>query len=139
MAYNDQMTKTQTVNLVNDWLAAHAPSVTVGLFTNDVLPNANSISADFIEPTGSWYTPIGGTYGQPFDAGNDTIGILMHSVEFNYTGTDPSETIHGYTVNLASDGTLLHANTLPTPVVMADTLDNVNVQPGFSVSVPALS
>ena len=106
------------------------------LFTNNVTVTNDTVIGDLIEPTGDWYTAQDAVFGDVYETANESVTCTAASVQFDYTGTDPSEDIYGFAVTDGSTNLYMCGN-LPSPVTMGSTLDAVIVQP--SITVPAIS
>lgn len=90
------------------------------------------------EPVGSWYTPAVGVPGAPYLLPDGSIAMTYGSVEFNYSGTDPSEVITGYFVVAGTVPRLVCARLLDVAVTMGHVLDAVIVEPSFKFA-PSLA
>jgi hypothetical protein len=88
-------TQQMTVDQLTAWIAS-LTAPTLVLFTNAIAPNKNTAFGDLSEPVGSWYTEKTTTLGDVFIDVNGNLAIAGTSAEWNYTGTDPGETIIGW-------------------------------------------
>lgn len=105
----------------------------VHLFTNDFTPDPNTLFAAFIAPVGSWYTPQLLPWGAVFGNPDGSVSTEAVSAQFDYSGTDPSETVYGWYVTDNAGAVLLLSGRLDTPVVMGQVLDAVVLLPGLTV------
>lgn len=104
----------------------------VRLFTNSITPGPDTDFLSLTEPTGSWYAAQAVTYGEVFQHPDGSMEVRCASVQFNYTGSDPSQTIRGYyVVEPGSPDVPYHGGNLPAPVAMGGVLDSVIVNPGL--------
>jgi len=104
----------------------------VRLFKDTIAPTPDTNFLATTQPTGSWYTAPAVTYGQVFEHTDGSMEIRCTSVQFNYSGTDPAETIRGYyVVDPGSPDVVYHGANLPAPVAMGNTLDSLIVNPGL--------
>ena len=115
-------------------LAAYVATVTTpfcGLIANNIIPNLDTTFGSIVEPTASWYRGrIAVVFGSVFDDVPGNMYIVGTSLQFDYTGTDAPTTIYGWFVaTLVTAGVLVTTGMLPTPVIMATTLDAVVIQP----------
>jgi len=107
------------------------------LFTSDISLDENTILADLVEPTGDWYAQATPAISELFDDASGSLKLAIGSSMFNYTGTDPAETIRGAFIQGAVSG-LFCAWMLEEPVEMANTLDTV-ITPVANLTFPPIA
>lgn len=113
---------------------------TVRLFKDAIVPTPTTNLAGLSQPTGSWYTEVALTYGQVFENPDGSMSVVAQSVQFNYSGTDPAETVYGwFVVDPGSPDIPISAGLLPAPVTLGTVLDSVIVQPAITLAPVPLS
>lgn len=134
----DLMPRSTVALMLTEFFAAHDTVLEVRLFTNDIELSPVTALGDLIEPIGTWYAVAAGVYGEVFAADDNGLQIDVGSVQFNYSGVSPPETIRGYAVveNAVTD-ILLHVAKLPEPKLMAGILDSLVILAQFVV--PAIT
>lgn len=132
---NSAMPLVQSADMLTAWTGGLTTPKVI-LFTNNIVPDNSTAYADLTQPTASWYTAATATFGTTYDNPDGSVSATCTSVQFDYSGSDPSETIYGYGVADVSGTTLYCAANLPQPVTMAGALDAVIVQP--QVTIPAI-
>lgn len=90
------------------------------LFTNDVTPGPNVVLGDLVEPTGDWYTQQTAALSQAYIDISGNYHLSLLSNEWDYTGTDPGETVVGFAL-VGAGGDLYALAQLPAPVVLSNT------------------
>lgn len=102
---------------------------TLGLFKGAV-PESPTLSVDdLVQPEGDWYAVSPGAHQGEKYLGPDGIWrVSIPGHQWNYTGTDPSETITGWFA-LNGDGDLVACKMLPNEVEMGSTDDSVVAGP----------
>ena len=93
--------------MINDWVSGETSGCDVFLFDNDITPTINSDFSDFTEPTASWYSRKSATLFQPYDLGDGSFQLSTQCVQWDYSGSDATDTIYGCGLVSASPYTLL--------------------------------
>lgn len=108
----------------SDWAAP-----LLHLYTDDISVEPSTVLATLHEPTGSWYAGVTGALGDPVE--EDDGSITLHGVQhrYDYTGSDPSETVRGWFLTNTAGSLLLCGGRLDAPVVMANALDSCFATP----------
>lgn len=135
---SDALQKDQLAAMLTAW-AAGLTTPFIRLFKADIVPTETTELIAFTAPTGNWYAPVAAVYDDAYQNPDGSVSIRTQGVQFNYTGTDPSETIYGYVIvdTGPTPDAVLHAARLETPVDMGSVLDSVFVAPIITVpSVP---
>ena len=133
---SDALQHAQLAAMITAYITA-LTTPTVGLFKDVTTITPLTNLALLNQPTGSWYTAKTGTYGRVYENQDGSCTVEMGSLQFNYTGTDPSETIVGWLVwGTPLTPVYLSGGILPAPVAMGTTLDSVVVTP--SITIPAI-
>lgn len=131
------LARAQLTGMLNAWKASTDPTAgKVILFTNDINPDDTTILGDLIQPTGDWYAAMDIDWGRVIEQDSGGMGLDAGAYRWDYTGTDPAETIRGWGVTNTGITKLLLSRKLRTPVVMANVLDSVLVEP--DLVVPAI-
>lgn len=133
MLPSDALPQAEQVAMLSAWLADRNIDAVVKLFVNDLTPDASTVLADFTEPSGDWYTPAAVDFNEPRETEDNGITVDATSIQYNYTGTDPAETIFGWMVVNVTPARLLSSRRLDTPVSMANVLDSVIVIPSITL------
>ena len=89
------MTEVAMLGAVNAWKTAITAGKIV-LFKNAITPDKNTAYEDLVVPTGSWYTLTTSALGEAYHDDDGNLRVQAVSKQFNYSGTDPAETIIGW-------------------------------------------
>lgn len=124
----DCLSRLTQVAMYDAYAAAKLISVTCFASTDDITPTPELTFDQINEPQGDWYAQLTFTPDQMFlnDSGN--LEVRGTSVQWNRTGTDPTETVFCAGV-LDSDGNISSMQRLPESHVMANDLDSCPFQP----------
>ncbi len=122
--------------MLNTWRTALlADTPELRLFTGAAVLDENTVIGDLPAPTGDWYAADAApVVSEIFDDEAGVYKLAVGSSMFNYTGSDPPETITGACLVGTALGLIASWN-LPTPVVMGNTLDTV-VTPVAALQFP---
>lgn len=102
--------------------------IAVKLFTNDVDIDPDTVPADFVEPSGDWYTAIADAALKDPVYNNAGVGVMTGDItlEFLYSGTDPLENVKGYFV-VDGNGDYVGGEVFDEPSPMGKVGDAVQV------------
>ena len=130
---SDAITKSAIMAILEAFMASlTAPEVR--LFTDNITPSPDTNLLTLNQPTGSWYTPQPLSYGDAFTNPDGSVSVVAQSMQFDYDGTDPGETVYGYmVVDPGSPDVPISAARLETPVNMGNDTNSVIVQPRMSL------
>lgn len=122
------MSQNQLSAILAAWLAAVATAkFDIRLIKNNPTLVPQLDDTDWVIPTGSWYTAKTAVVPSQvyLDPTTSALKISFPSQEWDYTGTDPAETITGFYVYSNTDNCVCALVMLDTPKVMATTLDTL--------------
>jgi hypothetical protein len=113
----------------------------VRLFTNDVPITKDMIAADFVQPTGTWYTPATANlavYEQVYQT-QDTnkLVVACKDTQFNYNvaGETGPQTIFGWFVQGMPGAVVRMANRFTNPISLVGDLDSISIKPGVEIPI----
>ena len=143
---SDAMPTTTLAGVLNTYFQG-LTDVKIGLNTSPTPPNSTTMTfGNIVEPTGTWYSRVDAVVNEAYLNAAGQIEVDCDSVQFNYgsDSTSASETIFGYFVATVPSGsmglpTLISQGVLATPVVMANNLNAVTVEPNIEVNPITLS
>lgn len=103
----------------------------VDLYTNDLQPNEQSVTADFIRPTWTGYADKAVVWGTPVNEGAN--GATVEGVSVNWISNADADTlIHGWIVKDAG-GDLVYARKLEEPLAIFGVM-SITIVPAYSIA-----
>ncbi len=88
------MTSVDQAAMLQAYKAAFT-ATTLGLVNVITPPDPTLSITDMSEPTADWYTPKTAVIGDPYLGNDGKWHLTVGTVQWNYTGTDPADTIYG--------------------------------------------
>ena len=133
---SDALLSDTLFELLLDYVSEMNGAVECGLYTADISPSPATDSAVMLasQPVGTWYSRQALTYFSPLLTSDGRFRVEAQSHEFTYSGSSAPETIHGYFVAGSSNGAVLHAGRLGSPISMDGLTKSVIVAPAITFS-----
>lgn len=106
---------------LDQWLDASTGAVTdwqLVLFVNDIVPDADTVFADLVEPSAAWYArrPLDPAEWQPAELdGNDAVALYGSAAQV-YGDVSEEITVYGYAMTDPGDDKIMRVERLD-PVV----------------------
>jgi hypothetical protein len=137
---NPVVVRAEIIDMITLWLAGAAMTAPkMILFTNNPVLSPDTVLADLVQPTASWYVPPTQAVTGPVDVGGlEQLACLIPSHVWAYTGVDPACTVIGWGLTDTAGANLLLVANLDVPVLMSTLLDRC-VTPASYILWPRIS
>ena len=118
----------------NNIFPAGTKNLTLKLFTNDLLPGRDDITADYTEAAGGGYASKTLTNGSWVESNTDPPYVSYAEQTWTFTGgLTGNQTVYGYYV-VNDNGVLILAGRLGEPQVINEANDEIKLTPKFELS-----